>query len=111
ATLAALPFLHTRFVVIAASLGVLFLVDLATRRGDRWQSLLAFGLVPTIGAFAWVAYFQLIYGTPDPTAPYGPNPESSLTYVPGGILGLLVDQQFGLLTVSPVLILAAVGWW
>lgn len=112
ALLAFLPFLHTRFAVIAAALGTLFLIELVRQpRGERGRTLLAFAPLPVLGAIAWFAYFYVLYGTPDPTAPYGPNRESSLTYVPGGMLGLLFDQQFGLLAASPVLVMAAVGWW
>ncbi|HEY7474569.1 MAG TPA: hypothetical protein VH679_06130, partial [Vicinamibacterales bacterium] len=53
--------------------------------------------------------FQLIYGTPNPAAPYGDRPEASWAFVPGGLAGLLFDQQFGLLAYSPILAAAAVA--
>lgn len=112
ALLAALPFLHTRFAVISAVFGLLFTYDLVrVPRPDRALRLAAFVVPALLGATAWFGLFHAIYGTPDPTAPYGDNRESSLTYVPGGVLGLLVDQQFGLLVFSPVLALGPVGWW
>ena len=79
--LAALPWLHTRFAVIAA----------AFRRGHRrasgrrptastgrsargWRTrLAAFAAIPAVAsALCWFAFFRtVIYGTPNPTAPYG----------------------------------------
>lgn len=112
ALLAFLPFLHTRFVVLAAAIGVIFVLEIFRRpRDEWWRVTLAFMPLAIVGAVAWFGYFHVIYGTPDPTAPYGPNRESSLAYVPGGVLGLLFDQQFGLLAATPVLAVAGVGWW
>lgn len=112
--LAALPFLHTRFVVLAAGFGVALLLRLWQDNqlviADRARRLLAFLAIPTVGALGWFAYFQIIYGTPNPVAAYGANPETSLTYVPGGVAGLLFDQQFGLFIYTPALMLALLAW-
>jgi hypothetical protein len=67
---------------------------------------LAFAVPALVSLTAWFGYFWSIYGTPNPTAPYGSLPESSLRYVPGGMVGLAFDQQFGLLAYSPVLAFA-----
>ena len=112
--LAALPWLHTRFAVIAAGLGAAIawrLWTVARQAGDRRSQLrrvLVFLAVPLASALGWFAYFQLIYGTPNPSAPYGSMAESSWLNVPGGLFGLLFDQQFGLLIFAPVLALAFV---
>jgi hypothetical protein len=115
ATLAILPFLHTRFVVLAAGLGVAFAFELWRGAGagagvNRVQGVATFMAVPLCGAVAWFAYFFFIYGSLDPLTPYGVQRESSVWYIPGAIVGLLFDQQFGVLPYAPVLAMAALGW-
>ena len=68
--LAALPWLHTRFAVIAAGLGAaiawrLWTVARRVRRPiDRNSgAVLVFLAVPLASALGWFAYFRLIYGT------------------------------------------------
>jgi hypothetical protein len=113
ALLAALPWLHTRFAVLAAGFGVVTLGALLSDRerplAARWRRTAAFLAVPVVSAVAWFAFFQVIYGTPNPAAPYGPNPEARLAYVPGGLLALLFDEQFGLLVYTPILVAAIVA--
>jgi hypothetical protein len=114
--LAALPWLHTRFSVLAAGLGVLIAWQLLAERArptaERVFRVSAFAAVPAISAMAWVAYFVAIYGTPNPAVPYGDTsgPDGThVSYAPGGLVGLLLDQQFGLLSYAPVLAAAFVG--
>jgi len=113
--LAALPWLHTRFVVLAAGFGLAVAIALLQDRQRpvpaRVRRLFTFAAVPVVSAIAWFGFFYVLYGTPDPTAPYGDHPETSLTFVPGGLAGLLFDQQFGLLAVTPVLVAVAAGLW
>jgi len=61
----------------------------------------------------WLAFFYVIYGTPDPTAPYGGVAAAGLEWgnVPRGVLGLLFDQEFGLALYSPIFAFVAAGWW
>jgi hypothetical protein len=108
ALLACLPWLHTRYAVLA---GVLALLTAVHLRGsaDAGRRLLAFLAVPTISAGGWLAFFYVIYGTVDPRAPYGTVPPTGLAHVPAGVAGLAVDQQFGLVANSPVLLIAVVG--
>lgn len=113
--LALLPWLHTRFAVLAAGLGGLaawLIISNDTRdRTERYRNLGVFLLVPIVSAVAWFGFFQVIYGTPDPTVPYGDDESrnTSLAFVPGGVVGLLFDAQFGLLAYSPILAAALVG--
>jgi hypothetical protein len=111
--LATLPWLHTRFAVLAGGLGAIALWLLLAGAGvpsrRRLHHILAFSVVPAVSAIAWFGYFQWIYGTPDPRAPYGDEPNTSLAYVPGGLLGLFLDGQLGLLTYSPILAAAFAG--
>ncbi|HEX9365214.1 MAG TPA: hypothetical protein VF921_01230, partial [Vicinamibacterales bacterium] len=109
AALAALPWLHTRFAVLAATLGGLILVRLA-RAPNPIAKATAFLAVPAAGALAWMGFFLAVYGTPDPTAPYGGDVGSSFAFLPNGFGGLLFDQGFGLLATAPVLVVALPGF-
>jgi hypothetical protein len=109
AALAWLPWLHTRAAALAFVLGALIGVRL-WRSERRRRNLAAFALVPSMAAAGWFAYFQLLYGELDPRAPYGGYLQTALVNVPGGLIGLLVDQQFGLLAHAPALALALVGF-
>lgn len=109
AALALLPWLHTRFAVIAATLGGLVLVRVA-RAPNPFAKASAFLAVPAVGALAWMGFFLVVYGTPDPTAPYGGDVGSSLAYLPNGFGGLFFDQGFGLLATAPVLAVALFGF-
>lgn len=108
AALAVLPWLHTRFALIAGVLGLAIVLRLWSRDGGRHDiaRLLA---APAVSALTWFSYFWLIYGTPNPAAPYGTRPEGGLSFVPAGVAGLLVDQQFGLLVDAPALAVGIVG--
>ena len=112
--LAALPWLHTRFVLIAAGFGVVIAVRVVADRarpiGLRLGRLAAFAVIPLASALGWFAFFYVIYGTPNPAAPYGNAADTHLKYSPAGLVALLFDGQFGVLTYAPVLIAALVGW-
>jgi hypothetical protein len=109
AALATLPWLHTRFAVLAATLGGLILVRLA-RASDSFAKAAAFLAVPALGALAWMGFFLAVYGTPDPSAPYGGAIGSALAFLPNGLGGLFFDQGFGLLATAPVLAVALIGF-
>jgi hypothetical protein len=106
--LAVLPWLHTRAAILAAAFG-LGIVAAAVWRRAPWSRLAAFAVVPIVSAGGWFLYFARIYGTLDPSAPYGGYTQTAWAHVPGGVAGLLLDAQFGLLGVAPVFALAAVG--
>ena len=108
AALALLPWLHTRFALLAGGLGALVLLRLA-RTNNAAGKAVAFLSVPAVSALGWVSYFIAIYGTPDPSAPYGNEP-GSFAFIPGGLTGLLFDQRFGLLAYSPVLAFGLAGF-
>ena len=69
----------------------------------------AFLVAPAASALAWLFFFAVIYGTPDPSAPYGSDTQNALAYFPNGVGGLLFDQGFGLFATAPVLLLASRG--
>jgi hypothetical protein len=113
--LAALPWLHTRFSVLAAGFGAIVVWQLLTEErtiGERRARLAAFAAIPVLSAIAWFSFFIAIYGTPNPTAPYGNTngPDGThLLYAPGGLIGLFLDEQFGLFTYAPILMVAVLG--
>jgi hypothetical protein len=112
ATLAALPWLHTRFAVLSALLGLAVVIALGTDRGvvarTTVRRVAAFLTVPVVSAAAWFLSFWLIYGTADPRAPYK-GAESIRDWIWGAVVGLFADQQFGLFVFAPVLVAALVG--
>ncbi len=107
AALAALPWIHTRFALIAGSLGALIIWRLSKTRNAAGKAV-AFLTIPAISAICWIGFFIAIYGTPDPSAPYA-NEEGSASFIPGGLTGLFFDQRFGLLAYAPVLVVSFAG--
>ena len=97
AALALLPWLHTRFALLAAALGLV----IVARFWRRWRIIAAFLAIPVISAIGWFAFFDAIYGEFNPAAPYGSTMQGSWETLPNGLAGLLIDQQFGLLTNAP----------
>ena len=109
AAMAFLPWLHTRYAVLAGVIGVLVLARLAGRPGFL-QSAVSFLVVPVVSAAAWFSFFYIVYGSFDPLVPYGGLAHGvSAGYVLGGLTGLLFDQQFGLLPNAPAYVCAFVG--
>ena len=108
AAMAALPWLHSRFALIAGALGLILLLRLA-RGGGVARTLVPLFTVPVMAAAAWFGYFWIIWGTLSPAAPYGEQTNSALGNVGRGAIGLLIDQQFGLIATAPIYAVAAAG--
>ena len=106
--LAILPWLHTRYALLAISLGVLIAAR-QPRDRNGLRRLVTFLIIPVVSAACWFGFFYAIYGTPDPRAPYGGYTQSTLASLPQGVVGLLFDQQFGLLPAAPVYLCALLG--
>ena len=110
ACLGLLPWLHTKFVVLLAALTLLLL----WRVRSRLTNAAAFLVPILVSSVMWLGFFYVVYGTPDPQAPYGTAYTNQLVRfanVPRSLLGLLFDQKFGLLVYSPVYFVAAAGVW
>ena len=107
--LALLPWMHTRFSVLAATLGGLVLVRLA-RAPNPLPKAIAFLIPPAASAVAWMFFFAIVYGTPDPSAPYGGRVDNAFAFLPNGLGGLFFDQGFGLLATAPVLAIGLTGF-
>ncbi|MSO55549.1 MAG: hypothetical protein EXQ55_01305 [Acidobacteria bacterium] len=108
AVLALLPWLHTRFAVIAAVLGVVLILRLIGSTEGRTR-LAPFLSIPVVGALSWLGFFRIIYGTFDPSAPYGGATQSVPVNILNGFPALLLDQQFGILPYAPVYGVCVIG--
>jgi hypothetical protein len=73
------------------------------------RRVLALFSIPLVSAACWFWFFYAIYGSPDPRGPYGGSAQSDIANLPRGIIGLLFDQQFGVLPAAPVLLCALAG--
>jgi len=107
--LGVLPWLHTKFVVLLA----LFTLYVLVRLRRRLLDAAAFVAPIAISGVLWLFSFYRMYGVLDPEAPYGSYTDTHvlLENIPRGILGLVFDQKFGVLTYAPVYLIAVVGAW
>ncbi len=106
--LALLPWLHTRFALLAGGIGALVLLDLARTRNPASKAT-AFLLVPSLSAVAWLSFFIAVYGAPDPAIPYRGSDLGMPAYIPGGMGGLFFDQMYGLFVNAPVMVAVPLG--
>lgn len=102
--LGALPWLGTKYAPMALVIGVLLAM-----RAPKDRARLATIAAPA--ALLVVAWFAWLWGTPAPTAPYGPAHQMALWHLAAGLPGLFFDQEYGIVAVAPVLAMASVGWW
>lgn len=107
ALLALLPWLHTRYAGAAAVLGMALGLRLLGRRDHR--ALAFFVSIPALSAAAWFGSFYVIYGEFNPAAPYGDYTQTKMSNIPRGLVGLFLDQQFGILPNAPTYALALAG--
>jgi len=105
---ALLPWFHPRFAVLAGALGVVF-AGRAWRDARPARALAAFALVPASSALGWFGYYFAVYGRFNPSVAYGHYTQMSPGRVPTGVLGLLFDQQYGLLVYAPVFAVGLAG--
>jgi hypothetical protein len=105
---ALLPWFHPRFSVLAAALG-LILAGRAISRARPARALASLLAIPAASAMGWFGYYYAIYGRFNPSVAYGHYTQMSAGRVPTGILGLLFDQQYGLIVYAPVFAIGAAG--
>jgi hypothetical protein len=98
-----LAFFHMKFLPLAA---VLALGSMVRWPKTRWWVLVG----TSCGLLALLAFFSFILGHSNPLAAYG-RQRIFWSAIPRGLAGLLFDQEFGLLPVSPFYLfgLAAMG--
>jgi len=123
-----LPWLSTKYAPMSAALVAIALARIVwperVKAADGVASLTAaLGragvasaaaavIVPyAISLVGWFSFFQAVWGTPWPQAPYGTLVQTSPKNLVFGAPGLLFDQEYGLLPYAPVYVLAAVGLW
>lgn len=110
--LGALPWLHTKFVTLGL-LGLVLLWQSAARREWTGTAALAGGAGAMLAA--WLTAYYVMYGVWDPTIAYGTAAidgyQLSWHNLPRGLLGLLLDQEYGLIWYAPIYALAPVGIW
>ena len=99
-----LPWLHTRYAILSVGFGAAIGLQLAMRRD--WRALTSFLTPAALFALSWFAFFYLVYGTPNPSSPYGAYTQMALAHLLPGLPGLLFDQQFGLIASAPILAVA-----
>ena len=112
ATIAALPWLHPRFLPLGLVLAVAITFRGAfsiRRAASVWAPLL-------LSTGALLLHFHSVFGSASLSAAYGPGFSSDVSVfrIPWGASALLFDRQFGLLLFSPVLLLGlagALGLW
>lgn len=116
--IACLPWLSTKYVVMAAALGAVSLArawlplpaDAAARTRATTRTLAV--VLPNIVSLAlWFGFFKWIWGTFSPGAPYGSQRETRLEYLPAGGPGLLFDQEYGIVVFAPALLMVLPGLW
>ena len=107
-SLAVLPWLHSRLALPATALGLAIGWRLWQRRRSI-ADLVQFFAIPSLSALAWFGFFWVIWGTPNPNAPWGGMSNSVWRQVPPGLLGLIFHQQAGLISTAPVYVCAVIG--
>jgi hypothetical protein len=104
---AALPWLSTKYVPMAAVIGCVWMYRLRFKI-DRPS--LSFVTPIAISLAGWFAFFHAIWGTFAPSAPYGSQDPMTLRNLAHGFPGLLLDQEYGIVFVAPVLAFAVPGF-
>lgn len=106
--LALLPWLHLRLALVSASFGAAFIVALR-RSPDAVTRVLWFLAAPAVACALLIASTWVMFGWLDPTAVFRQQAAGSLAAAPAGMLGLLFDQEFGLLPYASYYALAPLG--
>ena len=111
AALAVLPWLNSRFVLLACMAAIVIAGRLLTDRSNFIPRFAAFAILPAVSAVCFFLFFQVIYGTPNPSVVYGgvPSMSTSPATLVRGVPGLFFDQQFGLIPNAPVYLCAFAG--
>ncbi len=108
AILAWLPWLHIRLGLVAAVFGVATVIGL-WRADRRLAPVIWFLIVPAAAALLLFWSTWTMFGTFDPTATFRQKAAGSLSASPTGALGLLFDQEYGLLPYAPAFAFSLFG--
>jgi hypothetical protein len=115
--IAALPWLSTKYAPMSAALLLVVMNRLRKKpaRAERGPGISrnpkawAVVAIYAISLTGWFLFFYAYWGTPLPTAPYGSLVQTSPLNLRAGAPGLLFDQEYGLLALAPVYVLAITG--
>ena len=110
---ACLPWLSTKYAPMSVALVLVAAMRLKSksepasllRNPKAWAVAGPYAL----SLVGWFAFFYAIWGVPLPMAPYGALVQTSPLNLFFGAPGLFFDQEYGLLAVAPVYVLAATG--
>ena len=102
---AALPWLSTKYAPMAALIGLVVM----WRSVRSMRAALALGLPCGVGLGGWFLFFYAYWGTFSPSAPYGSQQNMAIGNLVRGFPGLLFDQEYGVMALAPVLVLALAG--
>ncbi len=113
-----LPWFSTKYLVMAAVLGLVSLLrawlpwpaDTMARRRAIVRTL-AVSVPNVISLAMWLLFFKVIWGSWSPAAPYGSQRATRLAYLPEGGPGLLFDQEYGIVVFAPALLMVLPGLW
>lgn len=106
-SIAVLPWLHPRFIPLAALLAFF----IWWRSGFSGWRAVAVGVPLLVSGGLLLFHFHALFGSASLSAAYGPGfaADVSLARIPFGASALLLDRQFGLLLFCPVLLLGLFG--
>jgi hypothetical protein len=112
----ALPWLSTKYAPMSAAIVAVAFARRAwpLHAGEaRWNAMggVRIALPYGLALAGWFAFFYAYWGTPMPSAPYGPMTQTGIGNTVFGVPGLLFDQEYGLLTYAPAYLLAGFGFW
>jgi hypothetical protein len=110
--IASLPWLSTKYAPMSAALLLVVIYRLRKKEPAsflRNPKAWAVAAIYALSLTAWFAFFYVYWGTPLPMAPYGSLVQTSPLNLRAGGPGLLFDQEYGLLALAPVYVLAATG--
>jgi hypothetical protein len=112
----ALPWLSTKYAPMSAAIVAVAFARRAwpLHAGEtRWNVVggLRIGLPYGLCLLGWFAFFYAYWGTPMPSAPYGPMTQTAVANTIFGVPGLLFDQEYGLVPYAPAYLLAGLGFW
>jgi hypothetical protein len=109
AALAILPWLHTRYAILAGSAAVAIVSRIVSEDSGRARRVTAFAAAPAASAVAWLIFFQVIYGSPSPFAAFDASNSLAWGNLVRGVPGHLADQQYGMIPNAPVYLCALAG--
>ncbi len=112
-SVALLPWFSTKYAPMSAALLVVALArawfDDEEAHATPWRASLALVVPYAVSLAGWFLFFNVIWGTFSPSAPYGSDNQTNPIHLRTGAPGLLFDQEYGLLAFTPGVIFAFTG--